>query len=249
MMKKKISTVIGCCLLVIVATSCNDFLDITPTGKVIAKTAEEYRALLTYEYKVMPEDRGMATLRTDEMTLDKASTTAEDYDSYFDIWTWNDLAPQATTTSFGWRRYYHTIYIANYIIEHQGEITDGTRDEIRQLVGEAYALRAYMHFLLVNLYAEPYTACEPATTRGIPVQTAANVDIVPVCSTVEAVYQQILADLDAADQHLNVATWDNGYNYRFTTTAAMALRARVALYKGDWQAARTAAERVIAQRP
>ena len=249
MMKKKISTVIGCCLLVIVVTSCNDFLDITPTGKVIAKTAEEYRALLTYEYKVMPEDRGMATLRTDEMTLDKASTTAEDYDSYFDIWTWNDLAPQATIASFGWRRYYHTIYIANYIIEHQGEITDGTRDEIRQLVGEAYALRAYMHFLLVNLYAEPYTACEPATTRGIPVQTVANVDIVPVCSTVEAVYQQILADLDAADQHLNVATWDNGYNYRFTTTAATALRARVALYKGDWQAARTAAERVIAQRP
>ena len=44
MMKKKISTVIGCCLLVIVVTSCNDFLDITPTGKVIAKTAEEYRA-------------------------------------------------------------------------------------------------------------------------------------------------------------------------------------------------------------
>ena len=27
-------------------TSCDDFLDITPTGKVIAKTGKEYRALL-----------------------------------------------------------------------------------------------------------------------------------------------------------------------------------------------------------
>ena len=47
-------------------TSCDDFLDITPTGKVIAKTGKEYRALLTYEYKNFPEDRGLATLRSDE---------------------------------------------------------------------------------------------------------------------------------------------------------------------------------------
>ena len=40
-------------------TSCDDFLDITPTGKVIAKTGKEYRALLTYEYKNFPEDRGL----------------------------------------------------------------------------------------------------------------------------------------------------------------------------------------------
>ena len=248
-MKKKILTAIGFCLLAIVATSCDDFLDITPTGKVIAKTADEYRALLTYEYKTMPEDRGIATLRADEMTLDRASTTPEDYNSFFDIWTWNDLAPQATTTSFGWRRYYHAIYIANYIIEHQNEIADGTADEISQLVGEAYALRAYMHFLLVNLYAEPYTACEPTSTRGIPVQTAPDVETIPNCSSVETVYQQVISDLDEADKWLKIEKWDNGFNYRFTTVAAKALRARVALYKGDWQAARTAAESVIAQRP
>ena len=206
-MKKNILTAIGFCLLAIVATSCDDFLDITPTGKVIAKTAAEYRALLTYEYKTMPEDRGIATLRADEMTLDRASTTAEDYNSFFDIWVWNDLAPQATTTSFGWRRYYHAIYIANYIIEHQNEIAEGTADELSQLVGEAYALRAYMHFLLVNLYAEPYTACTPTSTRGIPVQTAPDVETIPNCSSVEAVYQQVISDLDEADKRLNVAKW------------------------------------------
>ncbi|MBR1469813.1 MAG: RagB/SusD family nutrient uptake outer membrane protein [Prevotella sp.] len=248
MMAEK-SLVLLLALTPVVLTSCNDFLDITPTGKVIAKTADEYRALLAYEYKTMPEDRGLATLRADEMTLDKASTTAEDFDSYFDIWTWNDLAPQTTTASFGWRRYYHAIYIANYIIAHQTEITEGTAAEISQLVGEAYALRAYMHFLLVNLYAKPYTASTPASERGIPVMTEPDVDIIPVCSTVEAVYDRILADLDAADQHLNVEKWDDGHSYRFTTTAALALRARVALYKGDWQAVRTAAESVIAKRP
>lgn len=226
-------------------TSCDDFLDITPTGKVIAKTGKEYRALLTYEYKNFPEDRGLATLRSDEMTLSKASTSTEDYDSYFDIWAWNDLNQQSTTVSFGWRRYYHAIYIANYIIENQNKITEATQDEISQLVGEAYMMRAYCHFLLVNLYADAYTHCNPATTRGIPLSLEANVNNVLTCSSVEQVYQQVIADIKEAKNLLKVATWDEGYTYRFNQISADALLARVYLYKGDWQDALAEAKVVM----
>ena len=100
-------------------TSCDDFLDIQPTGKVIAKTCEEYRALLTDVYNNFPDDRALTTLRSDEMTLDPAITTAEDLNSYFDIWRWQDVAQDENTASFNWRRFYHTIYIANYVIEHR----------------------------------------------------------------------------------------------------------------------------------
>lgn len=226
-------------------TSCDDFLDITPTGKVIAKTGKEYRALLTYEYKNFPEDRGLATLRSDEMTLSKASTSTEDYDSYFDIWAWNDLNQQSTTASFGWRRYYHAIYIANYIIENQNKITEATQDEISQLVGEAYMMRAYCHFLLVNLYADAYTHCNPATTRGIPLSLEANVNNVLTCSSVEQVYQQVIADIKEAKNLLKVAAWDEGYTYRFNQISADALLARVYLYKGDWQDALAEAKVVM----
>ena len=85
-MKKIYITSLVMLLAIIGLTSCDNFLDITPTGKVIAKTGKEYRALLTYEYKNFPEDRGLTTLRSDEFTLSKASTTEQDYDSYFDIW-------------------------------------------------------------------------------------------------------------------------------------------------------------------
>ena len=226
-------------------TSCDDFLDITPTGKVIAKTGKEYRALLTYEYKNFPEDRGLATLRSDEMILSKASTSTEDYDSYFDIWAWNDLNQQSTTASFGWRRYYHAIYIANYIIENQNKITEATQDEISQLVGEAYMMRAYCHFLLVNLYADAYTHCNPATTRGIPLSLEANVNNVLTCSSVEQVYQQVIADIKEAKTRLKVAAWDEGYTYRFNQISADALLARVYLYKGDWQDALAEAKVVM----
>ena len=234
-----------CCSIVAVLTSCDNFLDITPTGKVIATTGEEYRALLTNEYKYFPKDRHMTTVRTDELQL-SGNTSSNDLDAYLDLWLWKDDDPSPTTSYFSWRTYYHNIYIANYIIEHQHEITNAKADEISQLVGEAYMMRAYDLFLLVNLYAEPYTHCTPATTRGVPMLLEADVNAIPGSSSVEAVYQQVLADLTLAEQHMNVSQWEQGKNYRFNKVAAQALRARTYLYMGRWQEALTAAQAVIA---
>ena len=201
--------------------------------------------MLTNEYKSFSKDRYMTTLRTDELRL-TGQTSSDDRDSYLDLWLWKDENPSPTTTYFSWRNYYHSIYIANYIIEHQDEIKDAAVKDVRQLVGEAYMMRAYNHFLLVNLYAEPYTHCTPATTRGVPMMLEANVNAIPPSSSVEAVYQQVLADISAAADYLNVAQWPEGKNYRFTTVSADALRARTYLYMGRWQDALTVAERVIA---
>ena len=177
--------------------SCDDFLDIQPIGKVIPKTGAEYRALLTKAYDDVPEDRGLATFRSDEMKMDGASS--EDYNAYFDIWSWNDDAPQETTSSFSWRTFYHTIYVANYIIEHQEKITEASTEEIRQLVGESYMLRAYMHFILVNLYGAPYTHCDPATTLAVPLKLDTDVDAVLKKATVGQIYEQINRDIDQAE--------------------------------------------------
>ena len=226
-------------------TSCDDFLDITPTGKVIAQTGEEFRALLTYEYHNFAKDRYMTTLRTDEIQMDVTKTSSTDKDAYLDLWRWQDDTPAPTTSYFSWRTYYHTLYIANYVIEHQSEITEATSAEVNQFVGEAYMLRAYCHFLLVNLYAEPYTHCVPETTRGIPMQLEADVTAVLGCSSVKAVYEQVLSDLDKAEQYLQVETWELGKNYRFNKPSAQALRARTYLYMGDWKNALTAATTLL----
>lgn len=225
--------------------SCDDFLDIQPIGKVIPKTGAEYRALLTKAYDDVPEDRGLATFRSDEMKMDGASS--EDYNAYFDIWSWNDDAPQETTSSFSWRTFYHTIYVANYIIEHQDKITEASTEEIRQLVGESYMLRAYMHFILVNLYGAPYTHCDPATTLAVPLKLDTDVDAVLKKATVGQIYEQINRDIDQAENYLNVEKWEAGKTYRFNKLSAQALRARVALYMGNWQGALDASKQVLQQ--
>lgn len=230
-------------------SSCDSFLDVQPTGKVIAKTAAEYRALLTSVYNNFPDDRSLTTLRTDEMVLDPNTTTSEDLNSYFDIWTWNDITSDENTAVYNWRRFYHTIFIANYVIEHQGEITEGTSQEIKQMVGEAYMLRAYSHFILVNLFGEPYTSGTPATSMAVPLVVRADVDAVLPRNSVEEIYQQILSDIKSAKANLNVDTWETDYTYRFNTTSADALMARVCLYMGKWDDALTASSAVIAKYP
>lgn len=245
-MKRNIILTVASILFIAVAlTSCDDFLDITPTGKVIAKTGEEYRALLTNEYKYFAKDRYMTTLRTDELLMDKKKSSSTDLDAYLDLWRWKDENPSPTTSYFSWRNYYHTIYIANYVIENRNEISNASRDEVNQLVGESYMLRAYCHFLLVNLYAEPYTHCQPAATRGVPMQLEADVNAMPLSSSVEAIYQQVLTDIAEAEKLLNVETWEEGKNYRFNKISAQALLARTYLYMGEWQKALTAAKAVV----
>ncbi len=227
-------------------SACDDFLDITPTGKVIPSTGEDFRQLITGVYAEVPRDRGLTTFRTDEVTLDKGSTESVDLDSYLDIWTWNDTDPSETTATFGWREYYHVIYIANYIIAHQGEITAIKADERNQLVGEAYMLRAYMHFLLVNLYAAPYTHCNPELTKGVPIKLDTDINSVLTRSTVAAVYQQVLGDIAQAKNYLNVEEWPEGNTYRFNVLSAEALLARTYLYMGRWADAYSSAQKVLA---
>lgn len=230
-----------------VMTGCDSYLDIEPVGKVIPTTVPEFRALITEAYVTVPDDRGLASFRSDEVLLD-ATMSVNDLGSYLDIWRWNDNTPDENTASFSWRQHYHVLFIANYVIESEERMTDGTTDQIEQLVGEAYMLRAYMHFNLANLHAPAYTTCNPAATKAIPLKLDSDVEGVLTRDNLEDVYTSILSDLDSAERYLNVESWPTGYNYRFNKLAVNALRSRVLLYMGKWEESLKASEAVLAEK-
>lgn len=243
MTKLKISTCLLSLLLLL--GSCDSFLDIQPIGKVIPTTAPEFRALLTEAYVTVPSDRGLASFRSDEMQMD-ATLAATDLNSYSDIWLWNDYAASENTASFKWRQFYHVLFIANYVIESEHMIIDGTTAEIKQMVGESYMLRAMMHFILVNLHGPAYTKCDPATAKAVPLKLDSDTEKILSRNTVAEVYASILSDLTKAGEYLNQESWELGYNYRFNKLSVDAMRSRVCLYMGDWKGALTAARAVLA---
>ena len=232
---------VGCVLM---TTACDSYLDIKPVGSVIPGSLAEYRALLTRSYKDVSllRDRGMTGFRTDEMFV---RNSEYDLDSYADIERWNDQAPHSSTASFEWALYYNVLFIANHIIESEGGITEGTTEEIRQLVGEAYLMRAYMHFLLVNLYGQPYTKQGAGETKSIPLKLDTDLEKVLTRQTVAEVYASILEDMAKAKGMISQQKWEDRYAYRFTAVSVLALESRVALYMGDWKASLAASQEVM----
>lgn len=245
-MKKINSLIVFICLIAL--SSCDKFLDIQPVGRVIPKTAKEYRELLTKAYNIVPEDRGKATLRGDEFTMDGTNSSVQDIESYKDIWNWNDNNPIGYTLTFSWRQYYQALFYANYIIENKENITQGTKEEINQLAGESYMIRAFLHFTLVNLFGKPYTACDPATEKGIPLKLNSNTEELLKRNTIAEVYTSVLSDIDKAEKLMTKEQWETGLTYRFNTLSINAFRSRVYLYMGDWEKSLAASEAVLAKK-
>lgn len=63
---------------VVLLTAC-DMLDIQPTGKVIPQTLAEYRALIATAYKTVPDARGLACFRSDELYVKDDSWEQDRY--------------------------------------------------------------------------------------------------------------------------------------------------------------------------
>lgn len=123
-----------------------------------------------------------------------------------------------------WDAPYSSIYGANDFLGHVGGSTVLPESELNVYRGEALFFRANAYFYLVNLFGD------------VPLLTTYDVSVTSKASrTPKAeVYQQIISDLQQAQQLLNNS--GNGTT-RISTDAATALLARVYLYTEQWDKA------------
>ncbi|SDF12776.1 RagB/SusD domain-containing protein [Mucilaginibacter pineti] len=165
-----------------------------------------------------------AGLSSDELTYQQQSFNTQLEGFYL-----NALNASATDAVL-WRDSYRYINIANTALEGLNSSTTLTPAVKQQLTGEALFLRAFLHFYLVNLFGD------------VPLVTSSDYRINNSISRspTQAVYEQILSDLKAAQgllstdyraANITTATLDR---VRPNQAAASALLARVYLYLGDW---------------
>jgi len=232
-----------CAVLMVLTTlgSCKKYLDIQPVGRVIPTTSDDFRALLTMAYNGFAEHKSLLAIRTDELVINENNY---DLSSYRDIYRWNDGSPDAVTRHFPYLTFYNTIFYANEVIA-EVENKVGKNAVTDQMKGEAYLLRAYCHFELLNLFAKPYQASTASSDRGIALALKMNLEQNYKPATIEAVYAQVIADINEGQQLLNVVDFPAGKNYRFTTRAALALKARVYEFRGEHNNALDAAQKAL----
>ena len=224
-------------------SSCDKFLDVTPVGKVIPTTTQDYREVLNQLYNTRISDKGYTDLRTDIAVL---RDNADDRTSMEDIELWVDATPRSSTREWSWARFYTAIYYANAVIKAESKMSGGTQNERKQLIGEAYMLRAILNFTLVNLYGQPYTKEGAINTLAVPLKLDTDIEGTLVRSTVGDAYKSVLSDIAAARELINEDKFPLTQSYRFNKASVDALAARVYLYQGDWSDALAASEKVLA---
>jgi len=234
--------ILSAVLLSLSISGCKKYLEIEPVGKVIPTTVEDFRALMTSAYSGFPKHKALLALRTDELTLDEFG---QDFPTIKEIYIWKDANQDGLTAPFPYIQFYKSIFYANQVIADV-EATAGISAATAQLKAEAYLLRAYAHFELLNMYAKPYNKATAGTDNGIPIVTIVDIEQKFPQATVEAVYNQIFSDLAAGQALLNVDKWESGKNYRFGKRAALALSARIYEFRGEWDKALTASQAVLA---
>lgn len=121
--------------------------------------------------------------------------------------------------------------------------------------GEAYGLRAFLHFDLVRLYGSAIAA-NGETALAIPYMDAVGVTPKERLTT-RAILHRVIADLEIAAEELraydpivpanaaNATTYLRDRYLKFNYYAVKALQARVYLYAGDKERALAAAKAVI----
>lgn len=152
-----------------------------------------------------------------------------------------------------WTSFYYHINVVNNVLAVIDDMPQATEEEIagcHKVKGEALFLRAYNYFMLVNLYGLPYAPSTAASTQGVPLKTSENVeDRKFTRQSVQTVYNQIIADLEAARTEFIAYNEPAKSIYRADSTATNLLLSRVYLYTQQWQLAADAARRVIKAHP
>jgi len=133
-----------------------------------------------------------------------------------------------------WQQLYKSISRANNIISRVNE--EGIPDTTTRnsLVGQAYFLRAFDYWYLVNLYGNVPLITELPDLNELQVDQASS----------DAVWAQIISDLEMAETLLP-ATWDGSNAGRPTSGAATALKGKSYLYQGDWANAAAALNSLV----
>ena len=267
------------CLPLLLAASCSKWLDVRPESEVTddelflteAGFAEALNGIYTRSSE--PELYG------GELTIGMTEAMAQNYTiSIYD----DQNQKYGHTADFdfddpdfrgrrdaAWSAAYHSIANCNLILKYVDERKPLLGDTRHALVkGETLALRAYLHFDLLRLFAPSY-ASSP-TASAIPYVDAYSNEVTPL-STVEAALDRIITDLAEAKTLLAQAdpilqpSYQVGYptnddaftetdgmdlflhnrRFRLNYYAVCSTLARVYLYKADYPNALENAEEVI----
>lgn len=234
--------------IAVLATACNDFVDIVPKGNTIPETVDDLAKMMnnstqTTDWKtsdVLYSVSNAVTLYSDDYTVteDPASssyTSLKNSQRNINVCSWADYIYNETEDDPDWNGLYKSNYVLNYILDKIDLVEEGASAKRSEVKGQALVHRAMNYFLLVNLYGKQYDAATAAEDLAVPLVLKSDINKQYPRATVAKVYEQIFTDLNEAITILE--TDMPKYSHIPGRAAAYALRARVYLWQQNYDQA------------
>lgn len=223
--------------------SCEDKLDIIPNNALVPETAFRFVEDLQNGLNSAYGGYNNSTIRFNSIFSDNTKIGIDNGGQEVPLHSFI-MEPNTDVPSNIWTSRYTMINQTSRIIDASNEIDNqGRLGEVNHILGQAYALRAFSHFELFQYFTPDYL--DPS---GISVPA---IDFVIVSenvkrNTVNEVLTLIETDLNKADGLLDASKTDNKF---ITKDFIVALRARVALFSGNYSDAITFANQLITKYP
>lgn len=219
-------------MMLVAATSCDDRLDIVPKGQTTLSTVDDLETLLNQQFIIYPGPEEISVLAGIQLkgypSVGQQLTETNTFN--YAYLTGNESVDRANLTDgSACENWYQTIYDEmknfNIVIAKAGDAS-GNDQTRRRIVAEAKILRAWYHFLAVNLFAAQYDEATAASQGGIAYVDNINFSEQKVKLSLAQVYEKLLADCsDEVIADLKQGTVKTVY--RFGSDFGYGVRARI----------------------
>lgn len=195
-MKKYIAIIFSAVMMLM--SSCNDYIDVLPKGMRIPTTLQDFEALMRNEYSAnYLACAQVPYLLNDKFVGTNACRNQDNLTTCHYMWKEDrDRTLLNASTEDVFDNGYGIIGVMNTIIENAPGATDATDAEKNEVLAYAYAVRAFVLFQIVNYYADAYDPVKADATPGVPLIYSANLNAPWHQGSVKEVYDQILSDFN-----------------------------------------------------
>lgn len=225
-------------ILILGFAACENYVDITPTGKKTVDSTDTYYELIALPNRAYHP--AAFALLSDNVWSKESNIIGNEFISWDGInMTFNEAANRKELSDNNLYENCYTYILRSNIVISLVDASLGDKDVKELAKAEAKIMRAWDHFILINTFAKAYNPETAATDGGVAIIDKYDLEATPTKSTVAQVYDFIIKDIEEAlpylqEEPVNVYHPSKAFGY--------ALAARVYLFHRDWKKAKEAAE-------
>ncbi|MFV0376753.1 MAG: RagB/SusD family nutrient uptake outer membrane protein [Mangrovibacterium sp.] len=227
---KQINHICYVALVALSASCTNGFLEEDPDNRLEINTLKKANELLVYasnegSYAFLEQMTDNVSYIADNMHLSGLDD---------EIFNWKEsLNEDQDGPIYFWNNGYYAIAQANAVLSRIDEL-EGDEAYKKHIKGEALLFRAYNHFMLVNIFAMPYSSAT-LTSQGIPYveELETNLNTKYTNNTIGEVYEKIERDMLDGLSLIDDSYIREAPKYHFNKKAALAFASRFYLWTGN----------------